>query len=374
MEKLLRYALPLALLGVASASDAQSSVTLYGLVDAGLVYTNNSGGHSNYQLGNGLLSGSRWGLLGSEDLGSGLKAIFTLENGFNPSNGKFGQNGREFGRQAFVGLSDSRFGTVTLGRQYQSNFLGLDALVQGSLATHPYDNDNLGASIRLNNSVKYQSANYGGFRFGGLYGFSNAAGSFADSRAYDVSASYANGGLTLASSYLQINNVGSTTNTSGTVVAGDSPFYAARQRTWGAGARYTFDTSTVGFVFTQTQLSNATAIGSGYAGTSSNLPLKGNARFTNYELNGSYRFTPALTLLGAYTYTDSHLNGERPKYQQITCQAGYALSKRTVLIMQAAYEHVSNSGKSGVTADISGVSSSSTSSQFVTEFGIHHTF
>ncbi|MEX3693742.1 porin [Paraburkholderia sp. BR14263] len=374
MENSLRYALSLALLGVASSSNAQSSVTLYGMIDAGLVYTNNSGGHSNYQLGNGLLSGPRWGLLGSEDLGGGLKAIFTLENGFNPSNGKLGQNGREFGRQAFVGLSDSHFGKVTLGRQYQSNFFALDSLVLGSLATHPYDNDNLGASIRLNNSVKYQSASYAGFQFGGLYGFSNAAGSFADSRAYDLSASYTNGGLTLASSYLQINNVGSTTNPNGSVVAGDSPFYAARQRTYGAGARYAFDASTVGIVFTQTQLSDATAIGSGYAGTSHNLLLAGNARFTNYELNGSYRFTPAWTLSGAYTFTDSHLNGERPRYHQITLQAAYALSKRTLLIMQAGYEHVGNAGKSGVTADISGVSSSSTSSQLVTEFGIHHSF
>ena len=65
----------------ASAVHAQSSVTLYGLIDAGITYTNNQGGHSNVQATSGSVSGSRWGLRGSEDLGGGLKAIFTLETG-----------------------------------------------------------------------------------------------------------------------------------------------------------------------------------------------------------------------------------------------------------------------------------------------------
>ena len=100
-------------------SQAQSSVTLYGIVDAGLTYTNNQKGAKNFQQTSGKLSGSRWGLKGTEDLGDSLKAVFTLENGFRPNDGTLGQGGREFGRQAFVGLAKTGIGTVTLGRQYE---------------------------------------------------------------------------------------------------------------------------------------------------------------------------------------------------------------------------------------------------------------
>ncbi|WP_256258783.1 porin, partial [Burkholderia ubonensis] len=94
---------------------AQNSVTLYGLIDEGFNYTNNvrvnGVGKTNYQLASGYAQGSRWGLRGSEDLGGGLKAVFVLESGFDVNNGRLGQGSRMFGRQAYVGLSESRFGT-----------------------------------------------------------------------------------------------------------------------------------------------------------------------------------------------------------------------------------------------------------------------
>jgi predicted porin len=64
----------LGLLGVAIGAHAQSSVTLYGLIDTSLVYTNNQKGSANYQMSSGVLSGSRWGLKGTEDLGGHLSA------------------------------------------------------------------------------------------------------------------------------------------------------------------------------------------------------------------------------------------------------------------------------------------------------------
>src|ERR1700730_17179701 len=120
----------------ASAAHSQSSVTLYGLIDAGL-----------FQAASGTINGSRFGLRGAEDLGGGLKAIFVLENGFNVQNGKLGQNSRMFGRQAFVGLSSSQFGTVTLGRQYDSlvDFVAPLSATAGTFGdtgfAHPFDND-----------------------------------------------------------------------------------------------------------------------------------------------------------------------------------------------------------------------------------------
>ncbi|MDI7047719.1 porin, partial [Escherichia coli] len=101
-----------------------------------------------------------------------------------------------FGRQAFVGLSSESYGALTAGRQYDSvvDYLGPLSLTGtqygGTHFAHPYDNDNLDNSFRVSNSIKYQSINYGGFKFGGLYGFSNQAGGFSSNRAYSVGASY----------------------------------------------------------------------------------------------------------------------------------------------------------------------------------------
>lgn len=112
-------------LGLAgTGAHAQSSVTLYGLLDVGVAYVNNSAtngqGHPLFSMISGNIQATRWGIKGLEDLGGGMKAIFVLENGFSVANGKFMQGGDEFGRQAFVGLSTSRFGSITLGRQYDS--------------------------------------------------------------------------------------------------------------------------------------------------------------------------------------------------------------------------------------------------------------
>lgn len=364
----------------AGAAHAQNSVTLYGLIDAGITYTSNQGGHSNFQETSGGVNGSRWGLRGSEDLGSGLKAIFTLESGFSITNGSSGQGGREFGRQAFVGLSSDQYGAVTLGRQYDSvvDYLGPLSLTGtssgGTHAAHPYDNDNLDNSFRISNSVKYQSVNYGGLKFGGLYGFSNQSGGFANNRAYSLGASYNYGPLNVAAGYLQLNNSGSSTNTSG-AVSDDSTFTAKSQRTWGVGANYAFGPAAVGLVFTQTHLDSLTGIGASASGTSSGLSVgSSGARFNNYELNARYNLTPAVTLSGAYTYTDSRIDGVSPKWNQFSLQASYALSKKTDVYLEGVYQHVSNTGGSGIHAVINGLSASDTNQQTAVTVGMRVRF
>ena len=124
----------------ATVAHAQSSVTLYGVLDAGITYQSNvrtaSGqGKSRFSMGSGI-DQSRFGLRGSEDLGGGLKAIFTLESGFNIGNGKFANgNGGMFNRQAFVGLS-SQYGTVTLGKQYDATQDYLAPLTATAVGRH----------------------------------------------------------------------------------------------------------------------------------------------------------------------------------------------------------------------------------------------
>jgi GBP family porin len=364
----------------ATMAHAQSSVTLYGLIDAGITYVNNAGGHAQWQEQSGTINGSRWGLRGAEDLGGGLKAIFTLENGFGINNGTFKQQGREFGRQAFVGLTSDQFGSVTLGRQYDSvvDYLGPLALTGtqygGTIAAHPFDNDNLTNSFRINNSVKFQSVNYGGFKFSGLYGFSNAAGQFANNRAYSFGASYNWGGLNFAAAYMQLNGASLSAAAAG-AAAGDATFAAGTQRTWGAGVNYTFGPATAGFVFTQTHLFNATGINASNAGTPANiaLPAGSNLRFNNYEVNGRYRLTPTLSLAGGFTYTDGRLNGTKPSWYQFNLQADYALSKRTDVYLQSEYQKLTASG-SGLGADINSLNASTTNKQVAVTAGIRHRF
>src|SRR5579862_6215349 len=100
---------------LASPAFAQSSVTLYGVVDDAIAYVNNQNGHSNVYLRHGNLYSSRFGFRGAEDLGGGLSAIFDLQAGFDPNNGAQGSSGLIFNRQAFVGLQDNQYGTVTFG-------------------------------------------------------------------------------------------------------------------------------------------------------------------------------------------------------------------------------------------------------------------
>lgn len=392
-----------ALAGVfATAAHAQSSVTLYGLIDAGITYTNNQSGHSAWQMKSGTVNGSRWGLRGAEDLGGGLKAIFTLENGFNIANGTLGQSSRMFGRQAFVGLASDQYGAVTLGRQYDSVVDYLAPLSNtgtqygGTIAAHPFDNDNLNNSIRFNNTIKYSSTNYAGFKFGATYSFSNST-QFANNRAYSFGASYNYGPLNFAAGYLQLNNdvpstpffttVGASSSSftgSGGAGAqtGEWTFLAGRQRTFGAGVNYAFGPATAGFVYTQTNLSDAA--NGGISGTQSGLgnATKGgiafnadSARFQNFEGNVRYALTPALSLAGAYTYTRANLGGGvNPNYNTVSLQSDYLLSKRTDVYLQGNWQHVS-SNPGDIGAYLNGLSSASnTQNQVAVTVGMRHRF
>ncbi|MCO1373989.1 porin [Burkholderia multivorans] len=160
---------------------AQSTLTLYGIVDAGITWVSNQRGHSAILEDTGIAQANRWGLQGAEDLGGGTKAVFTLENGFTLGNGALGQGGAMFGRTAMVGLA-GRFGTLTLGRQYDfmvDNLVFNTAIARfgGVYAAHGLDVDRL-AGEQVNNAVKYASPKFRGASVGAMYGFSNVAGSF----------------------------------------------------------------------------------------------------------------------------------------------------------------------------------------------------
>ncbi|MFM0075454.1 porin [Paraburkholderia sediminicola] len=363
---------------------AQTSVTLYGVLDEGINYTNNVGRGHVYELASGYAQGSRWGLKGAEELGGGLKAIFQLENGFDVSSGRLNQGGRMFGRQAFVGLSSEPYGTLTFGRQYDSV---VDYLAQttangnwaGSLFSHPYDNDNTDNSFRLDNSVKYTSPSISGFQFGGVYSFSNDTG-FANNRAYSVGGQYTYGGLLVAAAYLQADNPGNGSN--GAITANDASFIAARMRVFGGGITYTFGPATAGFVYTNSNYLDPT--GNGYLGVTPLVPpgvLLNSLKYQNFEVNGKYQISPMLFVGAQYVYTmetyDASSGGVKPKIHSFGLMADYNLSKRTDVYIQGEYQQVTGDATYSILDDAftpGTQSPSSTSKQVVVRAAIRHKF
>jgi predicted porin len=158
------------------ASQAQSSVTLYGIIDTGVEYVTNNGPTKSSAVRVPSLTASipsRWGFRGKEDLGGGLSAVFVLESGFAPSTGALNQGGRLFGRQAYVGLS-GRWGTFTLGRQYSQIYWALPGDTMGPNIYAAGDLDPYLSQARVDNAVAYTFTT-SGLTVGATYSFGRDA-------------------------------------------------------------------------------------------------------------------------------------------------------------------------------------------------------
>jgi predicted porin len=386
MKRFALTSLSLALLGTAGAAQAQNSVTLYGVIDAGLAYVHNANGNEK-QIGtlNGNLSGSRWGLKGSEDLGGGLKAIFQLENGFDPGTGKLNQGGREFGRQAFVGLSADKYGTVTIGRQYDP----LVDMVQGitgdnywaSIVGTPGDVDNYDNSLRVSNAVKYVSPNWAGLQFEGLYGFSNTAGGTGQGQTWSGAVSYNNGPLGLAAGYFYASNPSANRPTGWNSQSSDAIFDGPINNGYTTAhsisiarvaAQYAIGPVTLGGSY-----SNAQYAADGFSAYTSTQKYNIGSVFANYQL------TPALLIGTGYTYEKAS-GDTSAKYHQVGIGADYTISKRTDFYALGAYQHASGtqatytSSGTRVTQDaqasIGSFGFAGTSTQELVIVGIRHRF
>ena len=88
-------------------------MTLYGTLDAGLIYSNNVGGNSLYKLGSGSVSGTNFGLRGIEDLGHGTSVLFKIEAGFDSNDGTQAESGTLFNRASYVSVQNNELGTLT---------------------------------------------------------------------------------------------------------------------------------------------------------------------------------------------------------------------------------------------------------------------
>ncbi|MBN3803857.1 porin [Paraburkholderia sp. Ac-20336] len=378
--------LPLAGAFLSAGALAQSSVTLYGTIDNALAYSSNQHGKANFYMGQGELGASKFGLMGAEDIGGGTKTVFRLESGFNSATGAQSSAGYIFNRQAYVGLSNDRYGTLTLGRQYTPYFtlvgaLGPTNVLTGATGAHPGDLDALDTTLRLNNSINYASPNIAGLTFGAQYGLGGTPGSVTNGSHFSAALRYDYQALSAAVGYVNLRNI-ATSQALGSF-ANSSPVnngYATANTTQmvAAAARYSLNNLVLGLNYSNVR----------YTPNAHSLFVN-EAVFNTYGTIATYQITPALFAAIGYSYTRaSKANGiEDPaQYHQISLEQTYNLSKRTTLYALEAYQHAHGksliASGSGVTiADtvaVVGDSQSSTPSsgpsQFVGMVGIRHAF
>ncbi|MFM0013208.1 porin [Paraburkholderia sediminicola] len=391
MKRIALSTLSLALLGVTGVAHAQSSVTLYGLIDESIQYAHNTkdanGKNANQvSLAGGNLQGNRWGLKGTEDLGGGLKAIFQLENGFDINSGALGQGGKMFGRQAYVGLTGDQWGTVTLGRQYDPVVDLVQPLTAdnyfGSTFTTPGDVDNNDNSSRTNSAIKYTSPVWGGFQFEGMYALGGVAGKTGSGQTWSGAATFATGPFSVAAGYFRADNPSSTTPRTG----------------WGGTSDGTFDNQVSGIYSSAKSIGIASVAVQYVAG-----PFTANLRYSNaqykpdaqsgfgstekFNVGGAflgYQATPAMLVGVGYIYTKS--SGDTgATYHQVSLGGDYNLSKRTDIYLVGAYQHASgnqrqanSSGGSSIVNAGAAIGSygydSASSSQELVSLGIRHKF
>ena len=246
----------IALAAIAGPALAQSSVTIYGVVDLDGQYI--SGASKAVRVTSGGLAGSRLGFKGTEDLGSGTYVDFVLEGGLNVDTGSSAQGGALFGRQAFGALRSTTLGTLSAGRQYSSSYIisgdfsafsntpvgpttaaiggyaGGYEPVQGGSGTATAVTNATGESLnggpaRVNNSVRYTTPSFAGFKASVLAGAGEVVGNATKTRLFDGSVRYTANGLDLTLAAISDKGAGATAATSANVT------------TYIAAASYTFD-------------------------------------------------------------------------------------------------------------------------------------
>jgi predicted porin len=343
-------------LGAAPSAHAQSSVTLYGIVDGSLLYTSKtldpttgqSAGHQ-YSFTDSGLSGSRFGMRGAEDLGGSMRAIFELESGISIANGSLSNsNGNEFGRQAWVGV-DSRYGTVKAGLQFSPFFLAVydfdprEMSYFGSgLVT--YLNNVYVTGLFNPNGISYTSPEIAGLQASAMMALGGTAGDFQAGRQYSASLRYHLGGLTVDAALYSGNAGGSAASIAiPSVVEFDGR---------AIGASYVFNNLTVKASYVQYKV----------AGSFNDRVYSGGA---------SYRITPALNVdAGVWVTRD----GNNSSNNSILASTGleYSLSKATVVYGQAGF--VTNHGAMHTGLSVNNALNEATGTTAGVNVGVRHMF
>jgi len=350
------------LMAAGAAAHAQSSVTLYGVIDDGVTFVSNQGGHQAYRMDDSISQGNRFGFRGAEDLGDGLKAIFNLEGGFNPNTGASRQGGLLFGRQAYVGLQSERFGTLSLGRTYDQMTTTLiryhSGYWSGIYAFDVGDHDRISGNW-LNNVVTYVSPTIRGLHFSAQYAFNSLSAPANNyGTAYSLSAAYERGPFSIGAATTSIHaytvSPGSSLGVSsflGTDVAFSSKALVVdRYRTAGIGASYDFGVVGISGLYTNTRYETG--------------PNASTTQSFNATVHGTLR--PDVLLAGGYVYSKM----SPYQWNEFNAVLDYLLSKRTDVYLSANYSKANGGARAVlVTLPISG-----NDRQLAVRVGIRHKF
>ncbi|HZZ14275.1 MAG TPA: porin [Paraburkholderia sp.] len=339
--KVLAVVVGAASLSAMTTAHAQSSVTLFGIMDAGVEYLTNAGAskdgsaHSLVREVSGGRTSSRIGFKGNEDLGDGLSAIFWLEGGINIANGTSLQSGRLFGRQAWVGLQSRTFGSVTMGRQRTPLYDYASPLDPLDYYAYDLSVEDSQFAGRADNSVKYIGA-FGGFSFEALYSFGydttianggQVPGEFRVGKEVSVGGGYARGPLNVVFAYDVRNgtSVGTQSNK-------DQHMFGAASYKIGKYKAF---------------------VGYRWLNSSQPLTTSTQARVDEYWAGLQYQLSTPLLISGAAYWSDIKSAGQHPLY--LAANANYSLSVRTHLYAEVGYvknSHGSNLGLNGFDANI----------------------
>jgi predicted porin len=346
-------------------ANAQSSVTLYGIIDTGIEYvTNAQKTHRSVVQGASETYGPSFGLTGTEDLGGGLRAIFKLEAGYNPNTGTSLQGGRLFGRSAWIGLSNDN-NRIIFGRVYTPLYdvlLYLDPLLGSNIGVLTQDG---GFTSRVDNGVRYTRTD-GPFHENLLYSFGHnavdtplgsTAGAAGNSKEISASIDYT---TTIAMAALIYDDI------HGPLIANQyelglfvpslaitAPTTGTRAQRIAAAGRYTF---------------KDTSLFAGYRHL--RTVAGGNVENSNlYWCGVSQKVTVSWTLnLGVY---HQQVTGIDAKPTSVAFQTQYALSKRTGFygnLGKVWNSAASNMGLDTQTQTLLGAA------QFAASVGIYHFF
>lgn len=310
--------LPLAfavLAAFAGTAAAQSNVTIYGIIDGGVEYQKGGAAGSITKVTSGMQNPSRIGFKGTEDLGGGTSAFFTLENGFALDTGAALQGGALFGRQAFVGLKGG-FGSVTLGRQYTPIFTSLCFLIDPFSCGMAGKADNLmaqggtaatGGAPRTTNAVKYTSPVMSGFMAEVVYGAGEVAGNSSALRTIGGQVGYTNGPLLVRLAHNSVENATATATSKVTTF----------------GAKYNFGVAIAAFAYAVNKGANAGNTNVFQADTRDTL------------VGVTVPFGASAVVASYIRKTDKAITNNDAK--QFAVGYTYALSKRTNLYTSYAY-------------------------------------
>ncbi|QBR03758.1 porin [Paraburkholderia pallida] len=359
-----RNLLAICVLLTSSPVFAQSSVTLSGIMDAGISYISNESGHSNTKFDDGIAFPNILRLTGREDLGGGTTAIFELMDQYSIGTGSILPGQSLFSRTAYVGLDDRSLGKLTLGNQY--DFM-TDSLTFGfnDAATFPgvglygfrngpfnklaipgnptgaFDWDRM-AGERIQNSVKYLTPTFAGFSAGAMYSFGGVPGSIGANNACSFALNYSAGPAGFNAAY---------TNVKYPVAQSQLSI-----QNWGVGGHYTFGKlRTIALFTTVRNSANHAAIWEGQVGA-------------------LYQIDAAWAVSANYMYMDGNAALSNNHANQGTATLSYTLSKRSTVYLTGVYQRAN----SGANALINGITtpngSSSSPNQFIARVGFETEF